>query len=454
MQTQHFMPVFRSDEMSEDCLYLNVWTPERDATEKLPVLVYFHGGGYVDGDGSEERYDGANLASRGIVTVTLNYRLGVFGFLAPPGAVLESPHSAAGNYGLLDQVAALRWVRDNIDRFGGDPAQVTIAGNSAGSLSVSAQMASPLSRGLFARAIGLSGAAFTPLKLWTREEGERAANVLAKHFDATSLAQLRALPASDLIATTDRAKPPGYLFWPTVDGHFLPETVETVFEQGRQATVPLLLGANSHEGHVSMVLRDAPPTPANWRTAIEGLFAGEADEALLYYPGGSEEEVMRSGTALATELFIGHSAWRWMDSHARSAVPVYYYLYVHPRPAERDATAAAQVREAQSADGAVHSAEIEYALGNLGNRPRYAWSEDDHTVSRIFSGYVEQFVKTGQPGGSSALPAWPTAIDERGRIRRQEIGLRTRTMFSNNRAHQKFLQKFLSTRIMSDIAAP
>jgi para-nitrobenzyl esterase len=213
------------------------------------------------------------------------------------------------------------------------------------------------------------------------------------------------------------------------------------------------VGANSEEGHYSMVLRNAPPTPANWQAAIDQLFAGEADEARIYYPGGSEDAVIRSGTALASDLFIGHSAWRWMDSHRRSAAPVYYYLYVHPRAGERDPSASAQGPNAQSITGAVHSAEIEYALGNLDNRPRYAWREDDYQVSRIFSGYVEQFVKTGNPGSASSLPSWPAASDEQGRIRRQVIGLQTRTTFNNSTAHQRFLQRFLATR-MNEIAAP
>ena len=183
---------FRSAGMSEDCLYLNVWKPA-GATTKLPVLVYFFGGGFVAGDGSEPRYDGASLASRGIVTVTVNYRLGVFGFFATPALAAESPQHAAGNYGLLDQVSALRWVRDNIAAFGGDPAQVTIAGESAGSIAVSALMTSPLSRGLFARAIGESGALIAPIAPVPLATMERRGEAFARQLGAGSLAALRAL---------------------------------------------------------------------------------------------------------------------------------------------------------------------------------------------------------------------------------------------------------------------
>ncbi|MEO8778005.1 MAG: carboxylesterase family protein, partial [Rhodanobacter sp.] len=211
-QTKHFGPrcmqlplfgdmVFRSHGMSEDCLYLNVWKPAH-ASGKLPVLVYFFGGGFVAGDGSEKRYDGASLASQGIVTVTVNYRLGVFGFFALPALADESPQHAAGNYGLLDQVAALRWVRANIARFGGDPAQVTIAGESAGSIAVSALMTSPLAHGLFARAIGESGALIAPIAPVTLATMEKHGETFAHKVGTDSLAALRALPANTLLQAT------------------------------------------------------------------------------------------------------------------------------------------------------------------------------------------------------------------------------------------------------------
>ena len=196
--------VFRAGGMSEDCLYLNVWTPARLPQSmrpvKLPVLVYFYGGGFVAGDGSEPRYDGASLAARGIVTVTVNYRLGVFGFLALPALAAESSAHAAGNYGLLDQIAALSWVKANIDRFGGDPGQVTIGGESAGSISVNALAASPRARGLFTRAIGESGALIAPIAPQTLAAAERVGAVFSGHVGARSLAALRAMPAAGVVA--------------------------------------------------------------------------------------------------------------------------------------------------------------------------------------------------------------------------------------------------------------
>src|SRR3954465_11037885 len=214
--------VFRADGMSEDCLFLNVWTPARRATERLPVLVYFFGGGFTAGDGSEPRYDGASMARRGIVALTVNYRLGVFGFLAHPELTQASPRHASGNYGLLDQAAALAWVRDNIAAFGGDPRRVTIAGESAGSISVSALMASPLSKDLIAGAIGESGAAIAPTygPVPLAEAG-RTGTAAATAIGATSLAALRAMPADALL---DAASKPGVPRLPiAIDGYFLPD---------------------------------------------------------------------------------------------------------------------------------------------------------------------------------------------------------------------------------------
>ena len=217
--------VFRSDGMSEDCLYLNVWTPAKSADERLPVLVYFYGGGFVAGDGSEPRYDGASMAGKGVVAVTVNYRLGVFGFLAHPELTKESPHHASGDYGLMDQAEALRWVRRNIAAFGGDPDKVTIAGESAGSLSVCAQMASPLSKDLFAGAIGESGSLMGTLTPVPLADAEQAGVKFAADVGAKSLADLRKLPAEDLLKAKAGA---GVGRFPVaIDGYFLTDQPAT-----------------------------------------------------------------------------------------------------------------------------------------------------------------------------------------------------------------------------------
>ncbi|OZB69513.1 MAG: carboxylesterase, partial [Lysobacterales bacterium 13-68-4] len=320
--------VFRSRGMSEDCLYLNVWAPADHGDGRRPVLVYFYGGGFLAGDGSEPRYDGASLAAKGLVTVTVNYRLGVFGFLAAPALAAESPRHATGNYGLLDQAAALRWVRANIARFGGDPSHITIGGESAGSISVSALMASPLTRGLIAGAIGESGALIAPIAPQPRTKAEATGRAFMKQVGAASLADLRAMPAEALLQASGPQATPSFDFAPDVDGLFLTEPPAETYARGAQAQVPLLLGSNSQEGFYTAVLKDEPPTPANYRAALKRLFGDRADEALRLYPGATRDEVMRSATALAGDLFIAHSTWRWMElQHAHSAAPVYFYYY-------------------------------------------------------------------------------------------------------------------------------
>ncbi len=431
--------VFRSRGMSEDCLYLNVWAPAAPAVVKRPVLVYFYGGGYQAGDGSEPRYDGASMAAKGLVMVTVNYRLGVFGFLAASGLAAESPQHASGNYGLLDQAAALRWVHDNIARFGGDPARITIAGESAGSISVSALMTSPLSKHLIARAIGESGALIAPIAPQPRDAAEASGGAFMAQLHADSIDALRALPARVLLQATDPRARPAFDFAPDIDGLFLTEAPAETFAHGGQAKVPLLLGSNSQEGFYPAILHDRPPTPANYRAAIEALFGDRAREALRLYPGATADEVKRAATALAGDLFIAHSTWRWMELHRQTGgQAVYFYYYAHPRPARR-----APAPGEQPDVGAVHSGEIEYALGNLDGNPLYAWTAADRVVSRTMQGYFVQFIRTGDPN-QAALPAWPAAREVHGGIARQTIDADTRTEMDHGAARQAFLRDFLA----------
>jgi para-nitrobenzyl esterase len=414
--------VFRSDGMNEDCLYLNVWTPAKTGTERLPVLVYFFGGGFIGGDGSEPRYDGESMARRGIVALTVNYRLGVFGFFAHPELTKESPHHASGNQGLLDQTAALEWVQKNIAAFGGDPGRVTIAGESAGSLAVSAQMASPLAKNLMAGAIGESGALINPtLGPIPLADAEQMGVKFAEIATASSLSALRALPGEQILELT--AKPGVPRFAATVDGYFLPKRVSDIFAAGEQARVPLLVGWNSEESNARAVLLQAEPTPENYAAAIKRLYGDNADEVLKLYPGSSPEDVLQSATDLASDRFIAFSTWKWADLHGKTGEkPVYRYFYARPRPAMNPAagmdTPAASGSNAPPAApaptrpsrprGAVHSSEIEYAMGNLPTNKVYAWTADDTKVSETLQGYFANFVKTGDPNGSS-LPQWPAS---------------------------------------------
>ena len=409
---------FRSDGVKEDCLYLNIWTPAKSAAEKLPVLVYFYGGGYMAGDGSEPRYDGEAMARQGIVTITVNYRLGVFGFMAHPELTKESPNRASGNYGLLDQQAALAWVQKNIAAFGGDPRRVTIAGESAGSTSVSAQMASPLSKNLIAGAIGESGSLLGTLTPTMLADAEALGAKFGESIGATTLAALRAMPADQLLETTARPTTPRFSV--CVDGYFFPKPVMAIFAAGEQAHVPLLAGWNSEESGYKGILGNDPPTMASFTKAVQKLYGDKATEVLKRYAPTSDADVEQVATDLAGDRFIGFSTWKWTDLQAQTGSrPVYRYLYARPRPAMvpemGNATAGLAggvVKNTNPAapkqappKGAVHSAEIEYALGNLGTNKVYAWTPDDQKVSQTMLAYFANFIKTGNPN-KAGLPRW------------------------------------------------
>jgi len=411
MQARVFADMmFRNAGVGEDCLYLNIWTPAAvRANAGLPVLVYFYGGGFRAGDGSEFRYDGASLAMRGIVAVTINYRLGILGVFSHPELTAESPVHASGNYGLMDQTAALRWVRANIRAFGGDPRQVTIAGQSAGSMSVSAQMASPLARGLFARAIGESGAAFSLSgTIATRAQSDQNGAKFAEAVGAPTLAALRALSATELLEMSGRPGLPRFSV--NVDGYFLPQSPSEIYAAGHQARVPLLAGWNTEESSWRS-LTPQPPTPDSARAVLMRVFGERASDAAAYYPASDVDEATQSLTDLATDR-MAYPTWKWLDTHsATSGQPVYHYLYARPRPGAR---------------GAVHSAEIEYALGNLRTNSAYAWTADDEKVSEMMESYFEQFIKTGDPN-RRGLPTWPVGMpDATGNVRRLRIDVTPR----------------------------
>jgi para-nitrobenzyl esterase len=408
--------MFRSPAPSEDCLYLNVWTPAKlDGSQrrKLPVLMYIYGGGFMAGDSSEKRYDGAALASRGIVVVTANYRLGVFGFLAHPELTAGSPHHASGNYGLLDQVAALAWVKRNIAAFGGDPKHITIGGESAGSMSVSALMASPLSRGSIAGAIGESGAFMQKLTPPALAEAGPKGAVFAKRIGAPTLAALRAMPADKLLAAQGDAK--DMSFDAVIDGYFLTEPPEVTFKNGKAAHVPLLVGSNSQEAPGSAVFGDGPPTVAAYRAGLTRVLGDKAEAVFALYPAKTDADVLPAATAVASDDFLGLPTWKWFDLQRRTGAPTYYYYFTRVRPHFVTDTSGNPPPW-----GAVHSAEIEYALGNLDTNPLYAWTEDDRKVSSVMSAYFANFIKTGNPNGGG-LPAWPRASLDPGKIRRQLI---------------------------------
>ncbi|MBP5259456.1 MAG: carboxylesterase family protein [Paludibacteraceae bacterium] len=402
---------------SEDCLYLNIWAPERKMGGKRAVLIYFNGGGWVAGSGSEPRYDGASLARKGIIVVTANYREGVFGSLAHSALTDRSEVASSGNQGLLDQAAAIQWVYNNIEAFGGDSHRITIAGESAGSFSCSLLMTSPRVIPYLAGCIGSSGAMFmSRLRTLQQAEAQTEALWAERGWDVE---QLLALPADSLMAlypTGDKS--------PVIDGYLLFESPKEAFAAGRQAQIPLLAGWNLNEGDPRWYLHGEPATLDLYRQAgtIQEL-GGRAGEVLEAYGIRTDADVLSRGAVdLCSDLFTGYPTWKWCEAQRAAGQPVYRYKFLPARPAMAQeglqAGLAGGVRPADDAavpepeipEGAVHSADIEYAMGNLSTNTVYAWRDADETLSELFQQYYVHFVKTGNPNGDS-LPEWPI-LDE------------------------------------------
>jgi para-nitrobenzyl esterase len=399
--------VFNDAGPSEDCLTLNVWTPSDAQPQRkpggLPVMVWIYGGGFTTGGTSENRQDGQFLAHRGVIVVSMNYRLGIFGFFSHPELDTESSTHASGNYGLMDQAFALAWVRRNIAAFGGDPANVTLFGESAGSSSVSTLMASPISKDLFAKAIGESGGALytsgPPAR--TRDEAEQRNTAWAdKIFGSSKLFYLRSLTTDDLVkAVASRTNPPPH-FGPIVDGYFLPDSVASIYADGKQAHIPLLAGWNSDEQHLS-----TPPSADSFIVQAHTDFGPNARKFLAVYPASSDAEAVHSANAFAGDRFIAFSTWAWLEAQTHTSsqaggAPVYRYFFDEGSPGDRNHTVAM---------GAFHSDDIEYVFGNLDSRPRMAIRPEDRALSELMQQYWTSFAKspTGDPN-APGLPQWPT----------------------------------------------
>lgn len=397
--------LFRSSGTSEDCLYLNIWAPAARSDKKRPVLLYFYGGGFVAGDGSEPRYDGEQMARNDIIVITTNYRLGLFGLMAHPQLSEETSYAGSGNYTFLDQIAALNWTIKNIAAFGGDPQRITIGGESAGSLSVSILMASPLSRDNIQGAIGQSGSILGPtlstIALSDAEQTGAKLGLAIAGNTSDTLSALREIPAQTLL---DKAGEAGFnWFNPTIDGYVLPNTPQEIYSANQHAQIPLLAGINSQEASYKELLGDAEISQAAFKQALKKIYPDDADTVFALYEASSSEQILDAAQALAGDRFLAYSTWNWMDlSTRKNPKPGYYYYYdqVRPAPVGSRYTSANQPR------GAVHSAEIEYALGNLKTHPAYQWQASDFRVSELMHQYFANFIKTGNPNGQD-LPTFP-----------------------------------------------
>lgn len=408
--------------MSEDCLFLNVWTAATSPNDRRPVMVWIHPGGYNTGSGAAPGYDGEALAKKGVVLVTINYRLGVFGFFSHPELTKESPHHASGNYAFMDQVAALEWVKRNIAAFGGDSRRVTVFGDSAGSASIANLMGSPRAKGLFQRAVGESGAwmglSVAPMR--TLAEAEQSGMKIAGNLHAENLAALRAVPAAELLKA-------GRGGGPVIDGWFLPEDVAAIFTEHKQNDVPLIVGSNQDEG--TFFLR--PTTAAKFIERSRMRFGDRADAFLKLYPAGSDEEASASQlAAFRDELGFVMRIWaRAQTKTGRSKAYLFYFTHQPPLPV-------GQTVRGGFGSGATHGSEAQYIFGNLLG-PR-AWTDLDREVSQTISSYWINFATNGDPNGKG-LAKWP-AFDDRKSDRPMVLGDKAQIGPEPNRAQLAFFE--------------
>jgi len=416
------------NEISEDCLYLNVWTAAKAASEKRAVYVYIYGGGFQEGSAAVPVYDGEGLAKKGLVVVTFNYRLGVLGFLAHPELSKESGHNASGNYGLMDQIAVLRWVKKNIAAFGGDPEKVTIGGQSAGGMSVQALTTSPLAKGLFAGAIVESGGSSIgsggiTLRSRTLAEAEKDGEKFAEAKGAKSLADLRAMSWEKL---TQQAGLGGMRFAPIVDGYLQPLPVRETIQKGLQNDVPTLTGANL--GELGGLGPSTPVTAESFRAQAQKRYGDLADEFLKLYPAGDDEQARVSQAASARDQALV-SMYLWAEERAKTAkTPAYLYLWDHALPGPDAARF-----------GAFHTSEVPYVMNTLvmSDRP---FTEADHKIADMMSSYWVNFVKSGDPDGEG-LPKWQPAAAKHEIM---EVGDKTGPIAAADAERFAFFEKVLS----------
>ncbi len=402
---------FGTKKMSEDCLYLNIWSPAKSASDNLPVFIYFNGGGFMAGSGSEPRYAGDALAHEGIIAITANYRMDIFGCYANKELSKETSYKGSGNYGYMDQAAAIQWVKDNIAAFGGDPNRITIEGESAGSYSTSALCASPMSRNNIARGMGSSGSWLDSKDTQSLKEAEKEGAEVMKKLGCKSIKEMRAMPAEELLKKAHVSGMPKLV----VDGKFMPEPIYDIYAKGEQAQVPMFIGGNNLEFPVMWRLAGKRGTVAMAREWAAQKYGEEnADKVLKAFRIYTDDDVNgEPGNKLASVLFIDYGTWKWLEMESKTdKQPVYRYLFCHPRPEQRVAKEAMLAGGTKDAEkkapllpGAVHSADIEYQMGTLATNRIYDWTPCCTTTSTLFLKYTANFVKTGNPNGLG-LPEW------------------------------------------------
>ena len=402
MQVGVSMPGETPPAVSEDCLYLNIWTLAKTPHEHLPVIVWIYGGGYVNGSASMPLYWGDRLAHKGVIVVTIAYRLGPLGFLALPELTRESSHHSSGNYGLMDQIAALEWVQRNIAAFGGDPKCVTIAGQSSGSISVSILMASPLARGLFHRAIGESGGLFEPLQLGPKfllTNAERDGEKYAISLGAPSLKELRRLPASLLTGNA------GGIVHAVIEPYVLPVSPYEAFASGQQNDVPLLIGSNAEEARAMVDV--SHETAATFPSDLEHSVGQLPPTLVAAYPHATDEEARQSQLGLERDLRFGWDMWAWARLQAATGQhPVFYYSFREQPPFP-----AGSVYEGW---GASHYAELWYVFDHLDQSP-WNWTAGDRRLAGEMSSYWVNFAKSGDPNGPG-VPPWPAFTNAESKV--------------------------------------
>ncbi|HEY3139091.1 MAG TPA: carboxylesterase/lipase family protein [Blastocatellia bacterium] len=383
---------------SEDCLYLNVWTTARPS-DRRPVVVWIHGGALTRGSGATRTYDGTAFSRKGVVAVTINYRLGPLGYLAHPELTDESPNRSSGNYGVLDQIAALKWVQKNIAAFGGDPNRVTIFGESAGSWSVNVLVATPLAKGLFRRAIGESGGQFGP-GMYLKEDrdklpsAEKVGVAFAKAAGADSIKALRALPAEKIIEVFNNdTEGKKFRTAPNVDGWVLPDEVRNIFAKGKQNDVPVIVGSNANEMTTLTVPANVPKTLDDFHKRLSTQYGEATREFDGFYPAKTDSDVPKAflDSLRDVTFTLPMRTWARMTATGRSKAYLYFFTHVPPNPNSKYL-------------GAYHASEIAYVFNNL-NRQNKLLTDIDWKLSDVMQSYWVNFATTGDPNGKG-LPRW------------------------------------------------